>query len=66
MWAISCGSSTIAFGVLYKYRTPGSGPLKGGLSKGNVVEVELQNNSQKFTTNSNLAGRNWRDLYVCK
>ncbi len=34
------------FGVLYKDRTPGSDPIKGGLSKGNVVEVDLENNSQ--------------------
>ena len=34
------------FGVLYKDRTPRSDPVKGGLSKGNVVEVVLENNSQ--------------------
>ena len=33
------------FGVLYKDRTPGSDPVKGGLSKGNVVEVDLEKNS---------------------
>ncbi len=30
-------------GVLYKDRTPGSDPVKGGLFKGNVVEVDLEN-----------------------
>ncbi len=34
------------FGVLYKDRTPGSDPIKGGLSKGNVVEVVLENKNQ--------------------
>ncbi len=34
------------FRVLYKDRTPGSDPVKGGLSKGNVVEVDLEKNSQ--------------------
>ncbi len=32
--------------VLYKDRTPGSDPVKGGLSKGSIVEVDLENNSQ--------------------
>ncbi len=34
------------FGVLYKGRTPESDHLKGGLSIGNVVEVDLENNNQ--------------------
>ncbi len=34
------------FGVLYKDGTPGSDPVKGGLSKGNVVEVDLEKNGQ--------------------
>ncbi len=34
------------FGVLYKDRTPGSDPVKGGLSKGNIVEVDLEKKSQ--------------------
>ena len=31
-------------------RTPGSDPLKSGLSKWNVVEVDLKKNSQRYTT----------------
>ncbi len=50
------------FGVLYEDRTPRSDPTKGGLSIGNVVEVDLENNSQKYTTHFNLVGWNWRDL----
>ncbi len=34
------------FGFLYKDRTPGSDPIKGGLSKGNIAEVDLEKNSQ--------------------
>ena len=33
-------------GVSYKDRTPGSDPVKDGLSNGNVVEVDLENNNQ--------------------
>ncbi len=36
----------VKFGVLYKDKTPGSDPVKGGLSKGKVEEVDLENNSQ--------------------
>ncbi len=36
----------IFFGVLCKDRTPGSDSVKGGLSTGNVVEVDLEKNSQ--------------------
>ncbi len=36
-------------------------PVKGGLSKGNVVEVDLENNTQKYTTHFNLVGRNRRN-----
>ena len=34
------------FGVLHNDKTPRSDPVKGGLSKGNIVEVDLENNSQ--------------------
>ena len=34
------------FGILYKNRTPGSDPVKGG-PKGNIVEVDLKKNSQR-------------------
>ncbi len=37
---------------------PGSDPLRRGLAKWNVVEVDLKNNSQRYTTHFNLAGRN--------
>ncbi len=37
------------FGVCYKIRTPGSDPTKGGLSNGNVVEVELEKKSKSTT-----------------
>ena len=32
--------------ALYKDRTPGSDPVEGGLSKGNIVETDLENKSQ--------------------
>ncbi len=35
------------FGVLCKDRTSGSDPVKGGLSMGNIVEVDLDKNSQR-------------------
>ncbi len=42
------------FGVLYKYRTPGYETVKGGLSKGNIVEVDLEKNSQNTQPILNL------------
>ncbi len=35
------------FRVCCKIRTPESGPTKGGLSNGNVVEVDLERKSQR-------------------